>query len=146
MSEGNQRKDPRLSGRGGGQSYVMAPFTPDTLQPARTLATAKPVDPSRSSAPNSPLMFEDPGDEQGRPNAWVEEAVCSTIDPELFFPDRSNHQGYREARKICQSCPVAQQCLEDAMRFEAGASSHRFGMYGGTTPAERDIIELASAA
>lgn len=124
----------------------MSPFTPDIPHPARTLATTAPGEPGRASAPNSPLQFKDPGDEQGRPNAWVEEAVCATIDPELFFPDRSNHQGYRNARKICQSCPVAEQCLEDAMRFEAGASSHRFGMYGGMTPAERDIRELASAA
>ena len=84
----------------------MSPFTPDITHPARTLATTAPGDPGRASAPNSPLQFKDPGDEQGRPNA----------------------------------------CLEDAMRFEAGASSHRFGMYGGMTPAERDIRELASAA
>lgn len=49
---------------------------------------------------------------------WMEQAVCSQTDAELFFPEGSSNtvRGKREqARKICAVCPVKAECLEFAM-------------------------------
>lgn len=75
--------------------------------------------------------------------AWVEEALCPEVDPELFFPPTKGGNAikdshYDNARRICQRCPVKTQCLEAAMAFEDGQSHYsRYGMFGGLTPRER---------
>jgi hypothetical protein len=73
---------------------------------------------------------------------WRLNAACADRDPDLFFPTETSMRGYRYARSICESCPVRQACLDEAMAEEAGKSQAlRFGMRGGLTPAERAIPE-----
>jgi WhiB family transcriptional regulator, redox-sensing transcriptional regulator len=70
------------------------------------------------------------------PGDWVRDALCARpvyadrID-EIWFPDRKS-ANYTQGRKICAHCPVAGDCLKFAL-------THRieYGMFGGTTPAER---------
>jgi len=55
-------------------------------------------------------------------------AACQGKDPDLWFPEKG--QSSTEAIAICEGCPVRSECLE-AGKDEA------FGVWGGTTPADR---------
>ena len=75
--------------------------------------------------------------------AWMADAVCRGVDPSIFFPN-SGDTGKR-AKDICRQCPVAAQCLAYALKFTGpmGGTQPRtsdHGIYGGTTPWERDQI------
>lgn len=64
------------------------------------------------------------------------ELPCRT-DPELFFPvaDEGTEAFEREAapaRALCAGCPVRAACLDYAL--ETGQD---YGIWGGTSPAER---------
>ena len=61
---------------------------------------------------------------------WQERALCAQVDPEAFFPDKGATT--RDAKRVCQSCPVRSECLEDALRHNEG-----FGIRGGLTERER---------
>lgn len=69
---------------------------------------------------------------------WREDAVCRTVDPDLFFPDQVikgvTHPKVqaREAKAICAQCPVRQECLSEAL-----LRPEPFGIWGGTTEQER---------
>lgn len=61
---------------------------------------------------------------------WWHEAACSTVEKEVFFPESGWHTD--DARAICARCPVAVDCLTDAL--ERG---ERFGIWGGHNIGER---------
>lgn len=65
--------------------------------------------------------------------AWIEDAACTTTDPEIFFTE--NPESKRAARTICNGCPVKAQCLEDALVAEDA-----FGIRGGLTAMERKSL------
>lgn len=67
-----------------------------------------------------------------------EQAICSQIDPELFFPEKGGST--REAKKICKgSCELRDECLEYAL-----TKGERFGIWGGLS--ERERRKLANKA
>ena len=70
----------------------------------------------------SGLTPEDPG--------WQELALCAQTDPEAFFPEKGGST--REAKRVCQSCEVRQECLEYAL-----GNDERFGIWGGLSERER---------
>lgn len=81
---------------------------------------------------------------------WETRAACTGLTDwqQIFFPAGSHGSdgapnSYDRARRICNGCPVTQDCLHAAMREEAHAQGRggRIGMRGGRTPAER--YELA---
>lgn len=49
---------------------------------------------------------------QPRP-AGFDQAACAGADPDLFFPERG--ESLREAREVCRSCPVREDCLDYAI-------------------------------
>jgi WhiB family redox-sensing transcriptional regulator len=55
--------------------------------------------------------------------------AAQAVDDLFFSDDRVD-----EAKAMCLRCPVRQVCLDHALRHE------NFGVWGGTTPAERDKI------
>lgn len=61
-------------------------------------------------------------------------AICAQVDPEIFHS--VDHHDIRQAKLICAGCPIKETCLQDALDNEA--KSYRFGIWGGTTPEERD--------
>ncbi len=61
---------------------------------------------------------------------WVEDAVCATIDPETFFPEKGARPD--AAKAICAGCHVRDACLQWALD-----TRQRFGVWGGTTATER---------
>lgn len=74
---------------------------------------------------------------------WLEGAPCLSVDGDLWF---SIHPGeIAEARRLCGGCPARLRCLNIALEAEAGlAESSRFGIYGGTTPADRARLDGAA--
>jgi len=76
--------------------------------------------------------------------AWTADGLCAQTDPDEFFPEKGQSDKTRAAKRICAMCPVAQQCLDEALAAEGDRSaSHRFGVWGGYGPGER--AELAHA-
>ena len=45
--------------------------------------------------------------------SWQERALCAQTDPEAFFPEKGGST--REAKRVCLSCEVRQECLEYAL-------------------------------
>lgn len=70
-----------------------------------------------------------PGDD------WRDGAACTTKDPELFFPDRSDRAQIKRAQAVCAICSVAPDCLRYALE-----SDTNFGIFGGYTEEERRAI------
>lgn len=66
---------------------------------------------------------------------WVEQAVCSTVDPELWFPEKGGST--RDAIRVCQLCEVREQCLKYALD-----NDERFGVWGGYSEQERRRMQL----
>ncbi|HQV57606.1 MAG TPA: WhiB family transcriptional regulator [Ilumatobacteraceae bacterium] len=65
--------------------------------------------------------------------AWMADGNCRLYDPAVFFP--SDGVGVDRARKICQGCPVAEQCLEYALEQRI-----EHGVWGGCSERERRRI------
>lgn len=66
---------------------------------------------------------------------WVGRALCANVDTELFFPDRYDGMNTAVARQVCESCPVKRICAEWAI-----GEFIMYGVFGGTTPVEREAI------
>lgn len=73
--------------------------------------------------------------------SWQTLAACRDANPELFFPAGEDYTAptaatsLSTARAVCSSCPVARECLTWAVE-----SGEEFGIWSGTTPAERRVI------
>lgn len=68
---------------------------------------------------------------------WQERALCAETDPESFFPEKGGST--REAKRICGSCEVRQECLEYALQ-----NDERFGIWGGLSERERRRLKRAA--
>jgi WhiB family redox-sensing transcriptional regulator len=65
--------------------------------------------------------------------AWMAEGNCRNYPPAVFFP--SDGVGVDRARKICNDCPVLEQCLEYAL-----VNRIEHGVWGGCSERERRRI------
>ena len=65
--------------------------------------------------------------------AWQDLAACREFSVESFYPP-TDQEG-DEAKAICFTCPVREQCLEFAL-----AVGERFGIWGGMTAQERRYL------
>jgi WhiB family redox-sensing transcriptional regulator len=74
--------------------------------------------------------YEGPTEE---PSAWQTFAACTGVDPALFFPERG--AATREAKAVCATCPVREECLEYALEH-----GEKFGIWGGKSERERRQI------
>ena len=61
---------------------------------------------------------------------WQDRALCAQTDPEAFFPEKGGST--REAKKVCLTCEVRDDCLEAALM-----NDERFGIWGGLSERER---------
>ncbi len=66
---------------------------------------------------------------------WAYQALCAESDMDGFHPDTGDNP--KQIKKVCQSCPVREVCLEDALQFESSHAGARYGIYGGLTVRER---------
>lgn len=116
-------------------------------QPAARAACGRPgcchpdhvtATPPRQAPEPAPVVAEQP------PAGWHDRAACQDADLNYFFPAAYTPPHINPARQWCQQCPVAAACLESALAAEgANGTSSRFGIYGGTTPGQRNAIHLA---
>lgn len=64
---------------------------------------------------------------------WAKNAACAQVDPEPFHPGkRTRRKDIAAAKALCASCPVAQQCLADALD-----RTDEYGIWGGLDERER---------
>ena len=73
------------------------------------------------------------------PLAWQTDSLCAQTDPEAFFPEKGGST--RDAKKICTSCEVRNQCLEYAL-----LNDERFGIWGGLSERERRKLRKRDSA
>ena len=71
-------------------------------------------------------------------NQWWLDAACKNSDPDLFAPDTSwptyiQYAYGKEAIKICDTCPVKDECLMDSLKM----GDIRFTIRGGLRPQAR---------
>ena len=84
------------------------------------------VDPVKLGVPGvRKVVFDDENE-----LAWQTDSLCAQTDPEAFFPEKGGST--RDAKKICISCEVRNQCLEYALE-----NDERFGIWGGLSERER---------
>jgi WhiB family redox-sensing transcriptional regulator len=57
---------------------------------------------------------------------------CQETDPEAFYAEKGDWGSIRQAKKLCDSCPVIKECGEYAI-----AAMEPYGVWGGLTPRER---------
>ncbi len=55
--------------------------------------------------------------------AWQDQALCSQVDSEVFFPERG--QPGHAAKRVCGLCPVRAECLAYALE-----TCQIFGIWG----------------
>ena len=68
-------------------------------------------------------------------STYPQDIPCRDQDPELFFPlgDKEDGPQVEEAKAVCRSCPIQEECLQDHIETA-------YGVVGGTTPGERRRI------
>lgn len=76
------------------------------------------------------------------PLPWEDYAACRQVDVgDLWFPYHYDANSVELPVSICNTCPVRAQCLAWAMAQEGDAArAFRHGIWGGTTPAEREAM------
>jgi hypothetical protein len=69
---------------------------------------------------------------------WKAGAACTRpgVNPDWFYPESMNDPGAWAARRICAACPVARECLADALE-----TKDRFGIRGGLSPKQRSNLK-----
>ncbi len=61
---------------------------------------------------------------------WMQHGACRGVATTLFFPERGVDAS--EAKKVCATCPVKDECLDYALR-----TCQKIGIWGGTSEFER---------
>jgi len=69
---------------------------------------------------------------------WRRRAACRSADPDLFFPVSAAGPSVAEiagAKRVCARCEVRHECRDFAL-----ATRQQYGVWGGTTPEERQLL------
>ena len=77
-----------------------------------------------------------------RPDEWMARAACHQpgVDPDVMYPEAKDEKGAAAARKVCQPCPVAVECLMRTMQLEGATKHMRFGIVAGTGIGHRQAL------
>ena len=69
------------------------------------------------------------------PQEWRQRAACRGLDVNFFYPEKFTGRPQTVlARKLCFTCPVKDECLDDAL-----ATHDKWGVRGGMSPNERRV-------
>jgi WhiB family redox-sensing transcriptional regulator len=60
---------------------------------------------------------------------------CQETDPEAFYAEQGDWGSIRQAKKLCESCPVISECAEYAI-----TAMEAYGVWGGLSPRERVAV------
>jgi WhiB family transcriptional regulator, redox-sensing transcriptional regulator len=74
------------------------------------------------------------------PGRWAEQALCAQADPDAWFPSNGQRALAAIATRICEHCPVRAKCLDCALSGADTWGGIATGIWGGTTPHERDRL------
>lgn len=66
----------------------------------------------------------------------LRDAVCRTVEPEIFF-NLKDRAGVARAKRLCAECPVRTECLTQCLEYEALGQDTQHGIFGGLEPEER---------
>jgi len=71
---------------------------------------------------------------------WQDAGLCRGMDSELFFSPESERGLVKRARvdrakEVCGRCPVLARCRSHALEAQ-----EPYGVWGGTTPEERERL------
>jgi WhiB family redox-sensing transcriptional regulator len=66
---------------------------------------------------------------------WRQQALCRGYDTQIFYPAERDITGLRQAKAICATCAVIEQCREEAL--ENGER----GVWGGLSDRERERLK-----
>jgi WhiB family transcriptional regulator, redox-sensing transcriptional regulator len=67
---------------------------------------------------------------------------CNNTDPEIWFGDQEEGYDYSAlAKQLCKACPARKPCAEYAI-----VAKEQFGIWGGTSPKQRQRIRNPRAA
>ena len=61
--------------------------------------------------------------------SWKERGNCNGEPPQIFY-----RKDPRKAKSVCADCPVQEECAIYAIR------NHEYGIWGGYTEGERDLL------
>lgn len=97
--------------------------------------------PVRSSSLNQAPR---PHGEWAPPPPWSDDGLCAdpdhVPDPDIFYPAKGDLATSRAAKSVCRACPVVGLCLDWAIDH-----NERLGVWGGTSPRQRDRIRKRRA-
>lgn len=79
-------------------------------------------------SPTDFFMIFDPNTE------WMQHGLCKGYT-NVFFPQRGQNQKVKLAKKICESCPVKDPCLQYALD-----NQEMHGVWGATSERTRRIM------
>lgn len=73
---------------------------------------------------------------------WQDQAACTGMDGDSFYPDPDQHSTHVEASAVatCNGCRVRSSCRAAALLNDEA------GVWGGTTEADRDRMRAALSA
>jgi WhiB family redox-sensing transcriptional regulator len=67
---------------------------------------------------------------------WRTSAACAGLPHAVFFPiGEATEEAVTNAKAICNTCPVAEHCLEFALE-----TNQRAGIWGGTAEEDRKAL------
>lgn len=64
---------------------------------------------------------------------WQDRALCAQVGFDIFFPEKGGST--HEAKQVCGSCPVRDECLEYAL-----AENVSHGVWGGLSAPQREEL------
>ncbi len=73
----------------------------------------------------------------------MDAALCTQVDPTLFFPDGPSAHFTKTAdtaKSVCRACTVMSECLAYALEHD-----ERYGIWGGADPVERGLMRRRQA-
>ena len=67
-----------------------------------------------------------------RDTSWMSDGRCRDVPTDVFFPEQPT---FTAARRVCRGCAVRDECLTYALEWP-----ELFGVWGGTSPHEREVM------
>lgn len=72
------------------------------------------------------------------PPAWMVGAPCSTVDPDLWFPEKG--ESAADAKRVCLRCDLRRTCLEWALETD-----QQYGVWGAASETDRRRLKRGIA-
>lgn len=73
--------------------------------------------------------------------SWRKNAACRGLPVDLFMPGRGEFKKMRDAKAICETCPVINECRDESIQLAQDVDLD--GIYAGWTKNERRRFMLS---